>query len=71
MEKSLESVIIRYNEIGQFLKLPIEDIYTEIKIKKEPFKLNYISKQRRQTIVSAISNVSECVQYYFKLSIHV
>ncbi|VVC24589.1 Nose resistant-to-fluoxetine protein, N-terminal,Double-stranded RNA-binding [Cinara cedri] len=50
MEKSIESAITRYNEIGRFLKLPIEDLYPEIKTKKEPLQLNYISKQRRQTI---------------------
>lgn len=58
MEKSLESSIIRYNEIGRFLNLPIDDLFSGIQIKTDSLQLNHISKKKRQQNVSSILNVN-------------
>ncbi|XP_060860647.1 uncharacterized protein LOC132938013 [Metopolophium dirhodum] len=50
MEKSIELVIKRYNVMRIFLNIPIDNLYSEIKHQTIPFKLNYMSKKRRQEI---------------------
>lgn len=52
METSIDSVVMRYNEIGKFLNLSSTELYTEIYKPMVHFKLNFISKKRKQEIVS-------------------
>lgn len=60
MEKSLESTIVRYNEIGKFLNLPTDDLFTGVQVKTVSLQLNHISRKKRQQNVSSILDVSEC-----------
>lgn len=53
MEKSLNLAISRYNELEKFLNISTNDIHTEIKNPSLPFELTFISKKRRQEIVSS------------------
>ncbi|XP_025204345.1 uncharacterized protein LOC112601121 [Melanaphis sacchari] len=50
MEKSIDLAVKRYNEIRIFLNLPMDDLYSEIKNQTKPFKLDYMSKKKRQEI---------------------
>lgn len=51
MKNSIHLASERYNEVGKFLNLPKDDLFTEIKKQTKPFQFNYISKKRKQEIV--------------------
>jgi len=51
MEKSIELAVKRYNVMRIFLNIPIDNLYSEIKHQTIPFKLDYMSKKKRQEIV--------------------
>lgn len=53
MEKSINLAILRYNELEKVLNIPSNKIHTEIKNSSAPFELTFISKKRRQEIVSS------------------
>lgn len=51
MEESIESAVKRYNVMRIFLNLPKDNLYSEIIHQTPPFKLDYMSKKKRQEIV--------------------
>lgn len=52
MEKAIDLAITRYNDIGVYLNLPSDNLFTEIKKPIAPFQLNFVSKIKKQEIVS-------------------
>lgn len=62
MKNALYLATTRYNKIGQFLNLPVDNLYTDVKNQTVPFQLNYISKKRKKEIVSYKFNF--CQMYY-------
>ncbi|XP_029342590.1 uncharacterized protein LOC100572224 [Acyrthosiphon pisum] len=50
MEKSIELAVKRYNIMRIFLNIPMDNLHSEIKHQTIPFKLNYMSKKKRQEI---------------------
>jgi len=51
MEKSIDLAVKRYNVMRMFLNLPMDNLYSEIIYQTIPFKLDYMSKKKRQEIV--------------------
>jgi len=51
MEKAIDSVVKRYNVMRIFLNLSKDNLYSNIEQQTIPFKLDYMSKERRQEIV--------------------
>jgi len=51
MERAIDSVVKRYNVMKIFLNLPEDNLYSKIEQQTIPFKLDYMSKEKRQEIV--------------------
>lgn len=70
MEKSIDLASNRYNEIGMSLNLPIIDLCcTENKKQNVEFTINFVSKQKKQEIVSEKSKCLIGGNYYYVCTI--
>lgn len=63
MKNLLDVAIVRYNEIGKSLNIPLKDLFTDIKKQISPFQLNFVSKKKKEELVSYL------LSYFFQTDV--